>query len=261
MENEQLLKKRLAELYSRALARAAYTNSDFLSLAEQNLVPPDALRFSHCALLGGYDAAERRLAIFGSEGDCGYAAASPIACIKISAKVAGARHGAPPSSRIDLGIAGELSHRDILGALMSLGVKREALGDIVIQDNLAYLFCLESIAPYICENLVKSKHSPLSCELCDAPALFLQKPPESFINIASERLDALIAAVYKLSRADAQRLFAQKLVFANGSEIQSPNFTPEPGSMISVRGKGRFIYGGVSRETRKGRLCAEVRIY
>ena len=261
MENEQLLKKRLAELCSRATSRAAYTHSDFLSLSEQSFVPADALRFSHCTLFGGYDAAERRVAIFGNEQICGYAAAPPISCVKISAKSAGAKSEAAPSSKIDLGLGGTLSHRDILGALMSLGIKREALGDIVLQENLAYLFCLESIAPYICENLVKSKHAPLFCEVCNLPEFLLEAPPLSDINIASERLDALVAAVYKLSRSDAQKLFAQKLVFADGREVESSSFVPNAKTMISVRGKGRFFYEGIARETRKGRLCANVRIY
>lgn len=247
MENDDLLRKRLAELYARSSSRACYTHSDFLSLAGQSLIDRTAVSSGECVLCGGYDSAERRIAFFGSEKTCGYEQKLPIACVKIEPRGAA--------------FADDLTHRDFLGALMSLGIKREALGDIVVLDNCGYLFCLNSMAGYIVENLTNSKHTALTCSEIPLPDFASQLPDETTVNIASERIDALIAAVFKLSRTSAQSLMASGSVFVNGREEQSGSFAPRDGVIISVRGKGRFLYEGILRQTRKGRLCARVRIY
>lgn len=247
MENDDMLKKRLEELYARSSSRACYTHSDFLSLSGQSLVDRTALSSGECVLCGGHDGAERRIAFFGSEKTCGYKQAPPIACVKIEPKGAA--------------FADDLTHRDFLGALMSLGIKREALGDIVVRNNCGYLFCLDTIASYITENLTKSKHTALACTEIPMPEFESQLPDETTITIASQRLDALIAAVFKLSRSAAQAQISAGLVFIDGREEQSGSFTPEDGVIISVRGKGRFLFEGILRQTKKGRLCARVRIY
>ena len=79
--------------------------------------------------------------------------------------------------------------------------------------------------------------------------------------MSSERLDAVIARVYSLSRDDAQALFVKRLVFADGREIQSSSYSPKEGEIISVRGHGRFLYIGQVGTTRKGRLNVAVQVY
>ena len=131
----QQLKKRYIELSARASAQNRWTHTDFLSLAEQDVlyrITPAELS-ALFTLYGGFDGAERRVAAFGSEELCGYIEAPPITCIKI----------APRAPKF----AESLTHRDFLGALVGLGIERvRVLGDIVIQDAAAYLFCLDSIA-------------------------------------------------------------------------------------------------------------------
>lgn len=96
----------------------------------------------------------------------------------------------------------------------------------------------------------------------EAPsAASAELPPITREVVASARLDALVAAVFHLSRSDAQEYFTRELVAVNGKSVTS--FTGEPaiGAIVSVRGKGRFRYEGISGETRKGRLCAQVRVW
>lgn len=247
MEADDLIKKRLNELYARSTSRSCYTHSDFLSLSGQSLVDNTAIASGECTLCGGYEGAERRIAFFGSGKSCGYTQSPPISCIKIEPKGAA--------------FADDLTHRDFLGALMSLGIKRETLGDIVILDNCGYLFCLDTIAGYITENLVKSRHTALKCSEIALPDFSPYLPEETTINVASERVNALIASVFELSRTGSQDLIAANAVFIDGRQVQSGSLVPKDGTIISVRGKGRFLYGGILRQTKKGRLCARVRIY
>lgn len=144
---------------------------------------------------------------------------------------------------------------------MGLGIRREVLGDIIVSENCGYLFCLESMAPYLVEQVTRIRHTAVRCNLTESPALVSQEPELTTVNVASERLDAMVAAVYSLSRSESQQLFCKGLVFANSRMVSQNSLEPVPGMMISVRGKGRFRYEGIARETRKGRLQITVRIY
>ena len=98
---------------------------------------------------GGYQDAERVMLRFGGEELMGYEEEFPISCLKVS----------PVSAKF----ADVLTHRDYLGALMNLGIERDRLGDILIAGNEAFIFCTSSMADFITENLVKVKHTSVSC--------------------------------------------------------------------------------------------------
>ena len=56
------------------------------------------------------------------------------------------------------------------------------------------------------------------------------------IQIASERIDGVIAKVYKLSRSDSAALFLQKRIFVNGRQCENNSHMLKDGDQISVRG-------------------------
>lgn len=238
-DDEQLLRKRFAELSARAYVSGHCTYSEFLTLSQQQTLFSMQLD-SPFELCGGFDCAERRIAVFGGTQPCG-GDSLPIACVSIK----------PASQKF----ADDISHRDCLGSLMALGMRREVLGDIVIIKNEAYLFCLESVADYITAQLDKVRHTTVRCERCDAPAeITAPIPEEREYVVASTRLDAVTAAVFSLSRGDSQKLFEQKKVFINSKLCTSASHTIAGGDIVSVRGFGRFRYEGVKLETRKGKL-------
>ena len=246
MEDLRPLKNRFSELAERSEKLNTWTETDFLSMAEQDTLLSMRLGV-RTALFGGYENAERRIGIFGSEDDIGYPYESEICCVRIS-----------PSMQK---FAEQLTHRDILGALMSLGIDRKATGDILIIDNIGYLFCLGSIAPYIISSLSSVRHTAVRLSLCDPPEKLSEPPKASSVNIASERLDALIAAVYKLGRTAAKDLVSAERVYVNGRLAANAGASLPEGCIVSIRGYGRFRYDGILKTTRKGRLAAEVRIY
>ena len=249
-EHDQSVQKRFLDLARRAFSQRRYTYTEFLTLAEQDLLLWTGFGSSSAPfeLLGGFPGAERRAARFGSEELCGYTEEEPIACVQIS----------PVSQKF----ADTLTHRDFLGALMSLGVKRSVMGDIILCENSAYLFCLDTIAGFITEELTQVRHTTIKCTVLDEPpALVTAEPEEKSINVASGRLDAVVAAVFNLSRNDVQSLIKEGKVFANSRLKENASFTPECGDIVSVRGYGRFVFDGVSGTSRKGRLFVTVRVY
>ena len=242
----ELIKNRFRELAKRSFDRGIWTESEFLSLAEQDVLLSLNLR-EPFELEGGFAAAERRLAHFGSPEICGYEEPAPIACLLIE----------PVSEKF----GEELSHRDYLGSLMALGIRREVMGDIAVTGKRAWLFCLDSIGDYIAENLTQVRKTSVKVSRTEPPELLIAEPPVSEAVVASERLDALISAVYKLSRSKSAQEIGAGLVYLNGRLCLSPDKLPEDGTLISVRGTGRFRYEGIARETKKGRLRVMFRKY
>lgn len=242
MEENSVLKKRFEELYNRSYMQNYNTFTQFLNIEEQSILKNMRLPYT---AFGGYDMAERIVAGFGDIYDNGI---FPVKCLCIS-----------PVSRK---FADALTHRDYLGSLMNLGIKREMLGDIIIDDDRAYLFCLEQIADYICENLKRIKHTTVNAEYSDSLPDNALKPPEitEFI-VPSLRLDVLVCKVYNLSRGEGARLFLSGKVFVNSRQTDNSSYTVKENDIISVRGFGRFIFEKVTRKTKKDRLAAAVRIY
>jgi RNA-binding protein YlmH len=69
--------------------------------------------------------------------------------------------------------------------------------------------------------------------------------------VASERLDALIAAVFHLSRSQCLELFRSGKIVVGGRLYENNSGQPKAGELISVRGYGRFLYDGIQAETKK----------
>ena len=246
-DEENMLKKRFSELAERAYSKNIYTFTEFLSPAEQALLRSCIKGVPYC-FEGGYENAEKAICIFGSEELCGYIESAPITFIKIE----------PCSMKF----SGELAHRDFLGSIMSLGIRRSTLGDIIVKNNIAFAPCLDNIADYICENLVEIKHTNVRCSKIDfIPDDMIPQPIENEFVVASERLDSVISAIYKLSRSESKGLCEHEKVFVGGIPVLNASYTPKDGDIITVRGHGKIVYCGIKLETKKGRLRCKAKIY
>ena len=249
-DEHEILRNRFIELAKKSHGSGVFLFSDFLGLAEQSVFQ-GALRELQGAkytLFGGAEGAERVMVRFGDPDELFYEVPFPIVTVKIEPK--------------SIKFADKLTHRDFLGALLNLGIERSVIGDIIVRDSVAYVFAKEDMAKYIVAELSRVKRTDVNSSICDTlPHGELYKTEEKTVQISSERLDAVIARAYNLSRDDAQRLFAKGLVFASGKEITSTSYTPKENEKISVRGYGRFIYRGFTSNTKKGKLNVLLELY
>lgn len=231
------LKKRFDELANRAFTRGAAAYTRFLNTAEQSVLSSMRLAVEP-RLCGGFPWAERRIAVF--EPPEGTEDEPPIVCVRI----------APVNARF----SDELTHRDFLGALMACGVSRDTLGDILVKDGAGYLICLESVADFIAQNLTQVKHTTVTAVRTALPETAALDGETRSIVVASERLDAVIAAFWRIPREEAKLLCERGFVFVDSRvTIKAASQIPH-GASVTVRGRGRFRYDGVDRETKKGRL-------
>ena len=156
----------------------------------------------------------------------------------------------------------DLTHRDYLGAILNLGVDRSVVGDILIEDHAASFFCLRRMIDFFLENLCRVRHTTVVASKIKDPG-DIPEPKLSPVTgtCASVRLDSLIALAFGTSRSSIVHCIEEGLVFVNGRLITSNGYEPKEGDIISVRKKGRFIFDGVTRQTKKGRLGVRILLY
>lgn len=244
------MKQRFTDLANTCYHNGHYTFTHFLSPSEieEFYQIRDEISFVGFTLYGGSPYSERQMLRFGDEEMFGYVEEFPVSCI----------YCRPLTPKF----AEKPGHRDILGALMNLGIERDVIGDIWLKDRECYFFCLESMKDYICDNLTKIRHTNVVCiETDELPEEFKPMLKEEEYVIASERCDALIAKVYNLSRSKCIPLFQEKKVFVNSRQFENNSGVLREGDVVSVRGHGKFIYRGVVRETKKGRFTIAIEKY
>lgn len=252
MKEDNILKARLIDLAKKAYQQNIYTYSSFLNPTELCILDDirDEIKYIDYEIFGGAEGNERRMVGFGSEAMFGYEGVWPISIICV----------APILDKF----AEELGHRDLLGALMNLGIDRSVLGDIIVKGKRAYIFVQDNMAPYIMEKLTKVRHTNVRCSLIDdGNAVDELKPAFEDIEciVASLRFDAVIAALTKKSRSDVIGLFQSQKVSLNGRICEKNSMVLKPEDVFSIRGYGKYIYVGEERETRKGRLYTKVKKY
>lgn len=248
MNEQELCKKRLIDLSKQANRKGIVLFSDFLNLNELNIYHQcEKLFETQTKAFGGVDFAERQIIAFIPDA-LYYDWEFPISILK--------------AEPVYPKFAEKLGHRDVLGSIMNLGVDRSRLGDIIISENAYYIICEESMASYFIENLEKIRHTIVKLHEVSADELTdSRKLEEKDGIITSNRLDSIIACVYKLSRSQALDYLRAEKVFVNGMVMQNPSYRCRENDIISVRGCGRFVFLRESGETNKGRIKMKYGIY
>lgn len=238
MRPDTACEHRMAELAGRAFATGIPSLTPFLTPAERMQAELSAKKAGiRCESFGGYEGAERRVAAFTDEG----APTWPIRCVRISWN---GKFSAP-------------GHRDLLGGILGLGIDRETVGDIVPRGGEAHVFALEGIAPYIARNLSRvgnaSVRAELLAELPDAgPEGGAGTPVQA--TVASERLDAIVAEAFRLSRVRAAEAVLSGRVTVDFRQELRPDVKLLAGQLISVRGMGRVRLAEILGYTKKNRM-------
>jgi len=150
------------------------------------------------------------------------------------------------------------AHRDVLGAVMNLGIRREKIGDVVIHAGNAYVILDSALTAHV--TLDSIGKASVTTELVGMQSLESYCPRFSSHTViaASFRLDAVIAAVYKLSRSVAADAVSRGLVKLNHTPCLSGSKEVKPGDMLSVRGYGRAYIREDVGKTQKDRLRLRV---
>ncbi len=155
----------------------------------------------------------------------------------------------------------KLTHRDFLGALMSLGLKRDQIGDIAVAEGGAAVFATENALSLISSEIKKIGRVGVKQETGLKIPIPEQEFEEISAVIASHRIDVLVAAACGISREKAAALIRSGAVAYYGSEISSVSANIDEGGTFSVKGFGKFIFSHLGFETKKGKYHALIKKY
>lgn len=156
----------------------------------------------------------------------------------------------------------KLEHRDYLGTVLSLGIERNKIGDIVVKENKAYLPIIEEISSYVLSNLNSIGRSPVEVrilhDLNKIPSVNFE---ELIINVSSLRADSIVAKISNISRAKALELLESGRVLVDYVKAKDKSQELLKGSRVTIRGKGKYIIGDIIGETRSGKKRVIIKKY
>jgi len=188
---------------------------------------------------GGYPNAERVIGSFFPEGENVDPSEYPVVCLH---------------TRINARFS-SISHRDLLGAFMALGLTRACIGDIIISDTDVYLFSSAQTADFVASSLTSAGKVSLSFSVLDTVPDMPEPAGTSFSAVVSSlRLDAVLAAAYKLSRSEAADFVRAGLVKVDHVPCERIDFQLKESTLLSLKGRGRVRLSCVNGVTRKQRI-------
>ncbi|WP_026559432.1 RNA-binding protein [Bacillus sp. J37] len=149
-----------------------------------------------------------------------------------------------------------LQHRQVLGSLMSLGLKRSKFGDIRFHNDKVQFICATEISEYLSANFKEIGRAKISLKEIDSYQFIPNKEEvqEMVSTVSSLRLDVVGAAIYNLSRQKIQPLITNGYVKVNWKVVDSASFECQEGDTLSVRGYGRSKLTSIEGRTKKDRV-------
>ncbi|PLT34285.1 RNA-binding protein [Bacillus sp. V5-8f] len=146
-----------------------------------------------------------------------------------------------------------IDHRQVLGTLMSLGLKREKFGDIIISGDSIQFVAATEIEDYLVANLEKIGKASISLKKRNLGEIIEtdEQWDEQTITVSSTRIDAMISSVTNISRQKAQALIASGKVKLNFKQTDSSSDECLEGDILSVRGFGRCKILSIDGKTKK----------
>lgn len=156
---------------------------------------------------------------------------------------------------------GRLTHRDILGALMSLGVKRELFGDIYEYEDDFYVAMDQKIYDYVKDNLTKIKRSKVKLSISDQVITIKHDYTSKTFIVSSFRLDKVVATLYGVPRSKAVSYIQAGFVKVNHKEVEEINYLCNNSDVISLRRHGRVKFVDTKRKTKQDNFVVEGYFY
>ncbi len=254
-EEDRLLVAKVLDKLELSKKRNKIANTDFLDMYQKNIIQ-NLLNHIHCTnymFYGGNDDVERTVVIFYPE--------------KFNENIM-EKNYKQIMSIVQIILPKDLTrkytHRDYLGGLMKLGIKREKIGDIIVFEGGADIIVLNEKLDFIVTNLSNlTRFSKANITIKEINELHEVEVKTEIVQIiiSSLRLDNIVSEIAKTSRTKAEEIIRQGRVFVNFENITKDSKMLKELDIITIRGKGRFKIVDVERNTKKGKLVVNVEKY
>ena len=229
--------------------------TDFLDLAQielaQNYI--NKLKIENYMSYGGFEQAERKMFVIYPEKFNAMVVEKNLSSIVKIVRI-----------QLPDDLKGKYNHRDYLGAVIKLGVKREKVGDIIVDNDGADIIVNKDIAQFLAENLgslTRFSKSKITIEEIEKLRTVEVKREERDIIVSSLRMDNVISELARCSRNKALEIINTERVFVNFQCETKKTKQIKLGDMITIRGKGRFYIKELVGQTRSGRVIVKIEKY
>ncbi|MCM1992718.1 RNA-binding protein [Oceanirhabdus seepicola] len=159
----------------------------------------------------------------------------------------------------------KLEHRHYLGTLLSLGLKREKIGDLILKNDMCYVPVVYDIVEYIINSLEKINGCAVRIEKIEqeeyASIQSGVELKEKLILCSSMRIDCVVCAVINISRSRGEKIISSGKVMVDYSVVDKKNFEIKEGSRLTIRGFGKYIVGEIVGTTKKDRFRVKLLQY
>ena len=253
-EDKMLLAQVLDKIeFVKTRGKLEYT--DFLDMYQISLVENflKKIKFENYKLYGGYEDAERKILIIYPE------KYDEIMLEKNYSKILKAVRVTLPDEE-----KGKYSHRNYLGGIVKLGLKREKVGDILVSDTGSDIIVMEDFSEILKKelpSLTRFENSKIEIiELKDLRKKEI-KIEDIKIIVPSLRLDNIVSDLARTSRSKAKQIIEQERVFINGQNETKLSKQIKLNDIITIRGKGRFVIKEFEGTTRSGRQVIVIEKY
>lgn len=251
-EKDRLLISKLIDKIKFCETKNKIQTTDFLDEMEQKLLENflKSQKITNYFYTGGFEEAERKILVIYPE-----KLENIIPNINLNEYINSIRIELPNEMH------GEYSHKNYLGGIMKLGISREKIGDILVDDKGADILLMPEILKFLITNIPsltrfsKSEINQISLENLKKIEI---KTQSIKITVASMRLDNIVSELAKCSRGKANELLAQERVLLNHEIVEKSSKQVKENDIVTIRGKGRFIIKNIVGNSRKGRLFIEV---
>lgn len=249
-DNEQrVLLSHIYDLWTSRNDRNVIRTSDFISESDLTAVKSmlNALYSTDHLIYGGYDGAERSCVVFLPD----YFTKEDVITMPSLAEITYVR---ATVSKFDAPNA-DISHRDVLGSLMALGIERSTVGDIIANGQGAVFVVKSKLAEFLRSDFNRIGRYPVTVDLLESCEI---KPIKDFEEgsdtVASMRLDAVVSSIFKISRSSASDYVCGGLVTVNGMLSAKPDMEVRVGDKLTLRGKGKAVIDRLEGTSKKGRI-------
>lgn len=237
--------EKIIDLIRRHEERGILLVTPFLDPRSTAELTPTFLHLKTC-VFGGYEGAERnRIALIPSDLE-----------VNMHDYIAVVRITVPFMKK-------PLTHRDYLGSVLGLGIKRECVGDILVSEKMADVIVVPPMAEFIADNLLCVGDSPVRASRIPLNELAPAKGPDEAVSVTvpSLRLDAVTAAMFSISRGRAEKLISQGSVKLNHLPCLDKDHPVNRDDKVSAKGFGRAVVSNIGGKSRKGRIFIQIDRY
>ena len=154
-----------------------------------------------------------------------------------------------------------LTHRNFLGTLMSLGINRNLIGDIKVGQGAAIIFVSSAAASLVLGEVKKIGNVGVRAEegiRAKIPEQEYEILPQT---VSSLRADVVVSAVCGVSREKSSFLIRSGSVVLSGVQLDSTSENIEIGEVFSIKGYGKYILSEIGNTTKKGKVHITIKKY